>query len=123
MIRSDLTSKWCLLACAAGLLLWPADSRDHVPHARAAEVTCIATADDRSDIARIDEARHLACDFPCGAACDCAAGRHGCLPATPLTVPAAHVQTVTRPVGWWRRGPVRRGIRAAALFISRPWRR
>jgi hypothetical protein len=24
---------------------------------------------------------------------------------------------------WWCRGPLRRGVRAAALFLSRPWRR
>jgi hypothetical protein len=24
---------------------------------------------------------------------------------------------------WWCRGPVRRGVRAVALFIARPWRR
>jgi hypothetical protein len=31
--------------------------------------------------------------------------------------------TAARECPWWCRGPVRRGVRAVALFIARPWRR
>lgn len=33
------------------------------------------------------------------------------------------IATVDRDDRWWCRGPVRRGVRGVALFISRPWRR
>lgn len=71
---------------------------------------------------------HASCN---GAACRCEGCCEGCdchsvprvaqatsAPSTQLTDDAS--QSHER---WWCRGPVRRGVRAVALFITRPWRR
>jgi hypothetical protein len=45
------------------------------------------------------------------------------LPATTATDCVSTGSCVDASTRWWCRGPVRRGIRAVACFISRPWRR
>lgn len=57
----------------------------------------------------------------------CVDGRCPLTPATSSSTPAAPISAssccnnAARP--WWQRGPLRRGVRAVACFISRPWRR
>lgn len=66
-----------------------------------------------------------------GAACrctDCCDGCH-CHVAPPVAQATATTSeriahdTAEPHERWWCRGPLRRGVRAAALFVTRPWRR
>lgn len=69
---------------------------------------------------------HASCH---GEVCRCEGCCNGCdchvaprvAPATP-SAQIAH-DTSQPPERWWCRGPVRRSVRAVALFVTRPWRR
>ena len=71
---------------------------------------------------------HASCD---GEACRCEGCCEPCechaappvAQATATTSAQIEYDTSQPQERWWCRGPVRRSVRAAALFVTRPWRR